>query len=180
MLISPEYRALNRELHENRPDYGTSGHKWANIVQQVVADEACVSALDYGCGKQTLSQALGNPRWLKGYDPAVEGLGEHPDPADMVICGDVLEHVEPDCIDAVLDDIERVMLKMGLFVVATRPAVKTLGDGRNAHLIVKPPRWWLERILKRFDLVNFSDMGGEFVAVVRRREGAATSLEAVA
>lgn len=168
MLISEDYRALNRELHESRPDYGTSGQKWAPTVERIMYENACVSALDYGCGKRTLAKALGNPRWLEGYDPAIDGYDELPSQTvDMVICGDVLEHIEPEHIESVLDDLQRLTRKVAFLVIASRPAKKTLADGRNAHLIVKPPHWWLEKIMARFTLIHFADMGVEFIAIAR-------------
>lgn len=177
MLISEEYRELNRALHETRKDYGSSGHRWADMIQHLVHENACLSALDYGCGKQTLAKALNHPRWLRGYDPAIEGLDERPQAADVVICGDVLEHIEPDCLDEVLDDIAHLARKLVFLVVATRPAVKTLADGRNAHLIVEAPSWWLDRIMARFELLHFTDMGGEFVAVARASGSGADEAE---
>jgi hypothetical protein len=35
------------------------------------------------------------------------------------------------------------------------PALKTLPDGRNAHLIQEPVEWWLPKIMQRFDLHTF-------------------------
>jgi hypothetical protein len=35
------------------------------------------------------------------------------------------------------------------------PALKTLPDGRNAHLIQEPVEWWLPKIMQRFDLQTF-------------------------
>ena len=103
---------------------------------------------------------------LRGYDPAIEGLDAPPNPADIVVCGDVLEHVEPQCLDAVVDDLRRVTKKAALLVVATRPAVKTLADGRNAHLIVESADWWLPRIARCFDLVHYERLSeGEFAAI---------------
>jgi hypothetical protein len=33
-------------------------------------------------------------------------------------------------------------------VIATRPARELLPDGRNAHLIIQPPEWWVEQLKK--------------------------------
>ena len=32
--------------------------------------------------------------------------------------------------------------KFAFFAISTRPAKKTLPDGRNAHLTVQSPDWW--------------------------------------
>ena len=168
-LITEEYRALNKELHERRPDYGTSGAKWAGRVAVIAKLLNATTLLDYGCGKQTLGMALSH-LLVRGYDPAIEGLDDEPEPADLVVCGDVLEHIEPDCLDAVLDDLRRCTLKGIFLTVSTRPAKKSLSDGRNAHLIQKPSEWWLPKIMQRWDLRLFQANATEFTAFgVRKR-----------
>lgn len=104
--------------------------------------------LDYGCGKGTLGAALGFA--IQEYDPAVAGKDTAPAPADIVVCTDVLEHIEPDRLEAVLDDLQRLTRRVLYVHVATVPAHKTLSDGRNAHLIVEPWSWWRERMNKRW------------------------------
>ncbi|HET9469625.1 MAG TPA: hypothetical protein VFO24_00885, partial [Usitatibacter sp.] len=83
---------------------------------------------------------------------------------------DVLEHIEPECLDEVLDDLQRVTRKIGFFVIATREAEKTLPDGRNAHLIQEPIAWWAPRLEKRFTVSQVREMAGEFAVVVRPLE----------
>ncbi len=167
MLISPEYAKLNEQLHGSRPDYGTSGRQWAAKVAGLAKQVNASTILDYGCGKQTLAKALPELRVI-GYDPAVPGLDAPPAPADLVVCTDVLEHVEPDCIDAVLDDLCRLAQKAAFVTVATRPAVKTLADGRNAHLTVQPFSWWKQSFESRFDIIEARELEGfEFSLVLR-------------
>jgi hypothetical protein len=168
LLISEEYRRLNEKLHEDRPDYGTSGHRWVVPVRELAREMGATSILDYGCGKRTLERELGFA--INNYDPAVEGLDAAPEPADLVVCTDVLEHIEPECLEDVLDDLQRVTKGFGFFNIATRPAVKTLADGRNAHLIVEKARWWLEHLWDRFDIVQFNDLGGDFIVIVRAKQ----------
>lgn len=169
MLISDEYRALNAQLHRDRPDYGTSGHRWAKAVMDLAKQYGAYTVLDYGAGKSTLKNAL-PPLAEHGirfeeYDPAVPGLDAPPSPADLVVCTDVLEHIEPDCLDAVLADLRRCTLKVAFLEIATRPAVKTLADGRNAHLIVEPPEWWLPKLDARWSSVGIFAGSGSFVYI---------------
>lgn len=167
MLITSQYAKLNAQLHAERPDYGTSGQRWAQVVANLAERVRAGHILDYGCGKQTLAAALTSWR-VVGYDPAIDALSAAPLPADVVVCTDVLEHVEPHCIDDVLDDLCRVTQKAALITVATRPAVKVLADGRNAHLTVQPFSWWKEHFLARFDLVDVSEEeGSEFTLIVK-------------
>ena len=100
------------------------------------------------------------------YDPAIPEWSAPPAPSDFVVCIDVLEHVEPEFIDNVLDDLARLTLKIGFFTVTTVPAKKTLPDGRNAHLIQMPPGWWLPKFLDRFELVKFCRVSHGFWIMV--------------
>ena len=155
-LISDKMLAANRELH-GRDGYGGSGWKQADTVAAFAHRLDARSVLDYGCGEGTLRMALGKgskKRGIKGlrwkgkvleYDPALvsKAVAQR---AEVVVCTDVLEHVEPKCLDSVLAHIKALARKGAYFVVATRWSNKTLPDGRNVHLIVKGARWWVRRI----------------------------------
>lgn len=82
----------------------------------------------------------------------------------------MLEHIEPHLLDNVLDDLKRVTVGLGVFTVHTGQAVKTLPDGRNAHLIQQPPSWWLPKLTQRFELVTFNRMSMGFWVVVERKQ----------
>jgi 2-polyprenyl-3-methyl-5-hydroxy-6-metoxy-1,4-benzoquinol methylase len=163
-LITPEYVRLNQALHA-RGDYGISGSRWAPTVSSLCAFAGSRDVLDYGCGQGTLGQALGFP--VRQYDPCIAGLDAAPQPADIVACTDVLEHIEPECLDGVLDDLKRVTKRYAFLVIATRPAEKVLPDGRNAHLIQEPWAWWHERIAARFQVREVKEREGEFAVVVQ-------------
>jgi hypothetical protein len=81
----------------------------------------------------------------------------------------VLEHIEPDYLDAVLNDLQRITARIGFFTIATGPAIKTLADGRNAHLIQKPPSWWLPRLCQRFEIVQLNREAQGFWVIVERK-----------
>lgn len=164
MLISESYKELNKQLHDSRPDYGTSGHRYVGVVKQLIERHSTTDVLDYGAGKRTLEQALGFP--ITNYDPCVPGLESIPGPHDLVVCTDVLEHIEPDCLLDVLRDIRRCAKKCALLLVSTVPAQKTLADGRNAHLIQQPYEWWEEALKEaKFRIMQRHDRKGEFVVV---------------
>jgi tetratricopeptide (TPR) repeat protein len=166
-------REQNAKLH-SVGNYGISGAKWAAPVQAIIDQLQPDSVLDYGAGCCTLDKALraqSGPAmrsyvW-RNYDPCVDGMDATPEPADLVVCTDVLEHIEPENLDAVLDDLQRVVVKVGFFVIAARPAKKILPDGRNAHLIQEGPRWWLPKLCQRFEIAHLNCMPGEFLVVVR-------------
>ena len=103
MLITESYRALNAELHARNPAYGTSGGKWAAKVHRLAKQYEAATVLDYGCGRGTLGAALLRlcdepPYVFAEYDPAIEGKAQHPVIADFVVVGDVMEHIEPECL----------------------------------------------------------------------------------
>src|SRR5206468_4084203 len=116
-LISAEYRDLNSRLHTENLAYGVGGGSHAETVINVVKATKATSVLDYGCGKGYLAKALPFPIWE--YDPAIPGKDIAPRAADLVCCLDVLEHIEPDKLQFVLDDIRRVTKSVGYFVIHT-------------------------------------------------------------
>ena len=161
MLITEEYKQLNANLHHTRDDYGTSGAKWADLISDMMRHHKTL--LDYGAGKCLLAKALDGFD-VRSYDPCIEGLDGEPEPADLVYCGDVLEHVEPELLDNVLDHIQTLTKKTAILAIHTGPAGKVLADGRNAHLIQKPMSWWEDQIGKRFNIMNqFGDYEIVFV-----------------
>lgn len=167
-LISETYRGMNAQLHATIPDYGAHGHKWAATVATLLGDPTIRSVLDYGCGKGTLARALEVEHPLLEvyrYDPAMPEWAAAPLPADLVICCDVLEHIEPECLEAVLDDISRCAIRGCMLVIAQTAAAKTLPDGRNAHLIQARSGWWLPKLLARWDLKMAWDKGKDFVFI---------------
>ena len=172
MLISPAYRTLNERLHADDPAFGNSGHFFGKIVRDILAgDPGIKTALDYGCGKGTLKTAAPRAEWRE-YDPAVQGKDAAPLPADLVCCTEVLEHVEPECLDAVLEHLKELTRRICFMTVATRPALKFLPDGRNAHLIQKPEQWWENCIKARFTILRFTkqqaEVGSMYLGIPRK------------
>lgn len=153
MLITPEYQKQQEQLHQN-PNYGVASLQYAELVSSICNTLQVQHLLDYGAGKCRLFQNLkaDHAMKLQAYDPGVPKLSTPPVPAEMVTCIDVLEHIEPDLLDNVLDDLARLTEAVILVTVHTGPAVKVLPDGRNAHLTQKPIEWWLPKLWERFDL----------------------------
>jgi len=149
-LISSEYRNLNAKLHHDNLAYGVGGSKHAPTVLKLSEQIKTTSILDYGCGKGLLAKELPFPIWE--YDPAIPEKSESPRPADIVICTDVLEHIEPEKIHAVLSDLKRCVRKIGYFVIHTGPSTKNLADGRNSHLLQKDRVWWKSMLRMYFDV----------------------------
>lgn len=147
-LISPEYLEQNRQLHALGA-YGVSGRHNVRDVLAFARQVQAFGMLDYGSGQGTLKSALvtaGFSGPIEEYDPAIQGRDRMPKPADLVTCTDVLEHIEAEKLPAVLNHVFSLAKKAVFLVIATRPAQKSLADGRNAHLIVEDAAWWLQRL----------------------------------
>jgi hypothetical protein len=168
-LISEAYRQEQERLHEN-PNYGVASIEYAPIVANLINKIGITELLDYGAGKGNLAKHLqvNHPVEVRHYDPGRPEWSHTPDSAQMVCCIDVLEHIEPELLDNVLDDLDRCVEFYGFFTVHTGPAMKKLSDGRNAHLIQEGPDWWLPKIMQRFDLLQFCAQPNGFYVVVKR------------
>lgn len=154
--ISDNYLTLQKDLHKN-PNYGVASIGYASLVKQLLDVSKAGSVSDYGAGKRNLKKALhdlGKKDFdYYPYDPAFPEYGP-PRPAELVCCIDVLEHIEPDFVDAVIAELRSLTQKVGFFSVATGPAQKVLLDGRNAHLIQKPSSWWLPKLCEHFEIAQ--------------------------
>lgn len=170
MRITEEYRKEQEKLHEN-PEYGVASSHYAPMVAGLINKTGVEKILDYGAGKGRLGQSLvqqplTHKVLIDHYEPAVEDWADDPEPSDLVCCIDVLEHIEPECLDNVLDHLQELTKYIGFFTVHTGPAKKTLSDGRNAHLTQEGPEWWLPKIMDRFQLVNFTGGPNGFYVIV--------------
>ena len=162
-MISPEYRQLLELTHAKMP-WGTASLNEIDRIVSLLRQYQITHVLDYGAGQQNLAKKLPDlvsNLIVDSYDPGIPAIASAPAPAELVCCIDVLEHVEPEYIDQVLDDLQRVVANLGYFTIAVTPATKILEDGRNAHLIVQPVEWWAQKIQARFTIVK--DMGRKFI-----------------
>ncbi len=144
-LISDYYKHQNQKLHEENPKYGKRGNRHLPTLYKLMREYKCKEILDYGCGKGFLSKSSKYP--VQNYDPAIPEYDIDPVPSDMVVCTDVLEHIEPELLDNVLTHIHSLTIKCAYFVIATRPDnSKTLPDGSNPHRIVNNADWWVSKL----------------------------------
>lgn len=156
---TPEYAELQKTLH-SEGDYGVSGSAFAptifHAVSQLAKKHGEVSILDYGSAGGKTLKSVQEKFWLPPgitcacYDPFIEEFSAEPEPADFVICTDVLEHVEPECIYAVLDHLAAITKKIIFLSISLSEAHKKLADGRNAHINLRNSEFWMREIKKRF------------------------------
>lgn len=157
-LISEEYRNQLVQMHEGCATFGVSSKPYLEMIRKLSRKFEITEILDYGCGKRLVGQHLGKELGIREYDPGLPGCAEIPKPSPMVVCLDVLEHIEPQLLDHVLDHLANLTQTIGLFSISTRPAAKRLPDGRNAHLIIQDENWWLDRIRQHFDIEEYGRM----------------------
>lgn len=148
-LITSAYRSEQVALHMSPRGYGQRGRKWADTVANLMVEYRCGSLLDYGCGQGSLvtdlRQREGMVWRLAEYDPAIPGKDAAPTFADLVVCTDVLEHVEPELLANVLTHLRQLARHAVFVVVSLVETAKVLSDGRNAHLTIQPREWWQQQ-----------------------------------
>lgn len=144
MQNSPEYTKQLEKLHSAKSFGNASGAP--KILTDFLADHPVTSILDFGCGKGTpLDSLKSNTMDIYSYDPIMHPI-ELPESVDLVYSRDVLEHIEPEQIDTVLENLFTIGTKYQHHFIACHPAKKRLSDGRNAHLIIEDPKWWKDKI----------------------------------
>jgi len=165
---SKEYNELVEEyknLHTDTTIFpGKSVVKYAHYIRSIVRDNKCKTLLDYGCGKgylyepnnpyaeeklgKTLQDFL-NISKVTCYDPGVEKFSKLPDErSDLVIAVDVMEHIPAQDLEWVVDTILSYADKAAFFNIACYEALKTFSDGKNVHVTVEKPNWWVDLIKK--------------------------------
>lgn len=111
------------------------------------------SVVDYGSGKGRISDLIlnlyGSVKRTAAYDPAVPGRDTKPEPCDLLISIDMLEHVPEDELDDVLSDMKR-LAPHAVLIIGVTPATTILPNGENAHATVKPASWWRSKIIEHY------------------------------
>lgn len=154
---------------ENKTFSGNGCIKHVEAIISLAEAVGAKTALDYGCGKGNQYSRLvdwNGERWpledhlgflVDKFDPAVKKFASTPldHPRDLVWCTDVMEHIPEEDIDFIVSELSRLSAKALFVTVGTYPAKKTLPNGENAHVTIKPLEWWEERfapVAKRTDI----------------------------
>ena len=155
-LISDEYLEQLELYRQKKPHWGPGGaNRHSIIINGLIQNNGYGSVLDYGCGNGALLDQIECSN-KTGYDPGIPRFSKTPElPFDLVVSTDVLEHIEPDRLDAVLAHIAQLTRKKAYLVIHCGPAQAVLPDGRNAHLIQEPPDWWVYKLDEYFSAVDY-------------------------
>ena len=153
MQISEEYASQLKIMHSSESKKLGWGVEPPYALIGVIKSHSISSVLDFGCGHGAMMNRLKEvypELQIQGYDPGIEKYSTFPETVDLIYSTDVLEHIEP----YLLDDTLKTLWNTGkcqYHKIACHPAKKTLPDGRNCHLIVESPDWWLEKIKSIID-----------------------------
>lgn len=172
-LISDYYKDVLEKEH-TKGNWGVASLHYAPRVASMMKRYGLTEVLDYGAGAGNLEKELA--RLLPdvkvfNYDPGVPKWNSRPEPCKMVACIDVIEHIEPELLDNVLDDLQRVILDHAFISISTTPARRILNNGWNAHICIKDPLEWKEIFAKRFTIIRPGMYdGGVEIEVCRKDE----------
>lgn len=154
-MITENYRKIMSQAH-SVDDYGKR-NKIPKQLVKYIAEKSATSVLDFGCGKgrlrETFQQVFPKIKY-HGYDPCVPEFNTALPNVDLIFSTDVLEHVEPSCIDETLKEIYE-HCRYTYHLISCAPAKLVLADGRNAHLIQESPDWWKQRFTKAGFKITF-------------------------
>ncbi len=178
--MSLDYAKVYGDMHANDKRFpGYSLGQYVDAIGALIGTDGATRLLDFGAGKgyQYLARRY-HERWPGSplpvcYDIGVRQLSTKPNgPFDGVICTDMLEHIEEADIPAILDELIEFATAGGFVFlgISCRPSSKRpLPDGRNVHVTIKPPFWWIEKIEAAIDrnsnkphVVAHWDIGGHF------------------
>jgi len=150
--FTEEYINLNAKLHLQNRRFGYNAAKRKSIIKELVDRYEAASVLDYGSGKGSLKEVMGEI--VRNYDPAIPEFSSLPEPADLVVCLDVMEHIEPPFVDNVLNHIKALTLKAAYFIIVFHESKDILPDGTNAHVCIEGHKWWDQKLKERFKIVD--------------------------
>jgi hypothetical protein len=147
-VITDQYKKQLELMADKKAFKGKS--VFYNEIKQFISERGPSSILDFGCAQGNLIELIKKDfsnMLIDGYDPGVAKFSTVPNQQyDCLLSNDVLEHIEPAYLDETLRKIDNYFTKSAWIIIACYPAKKLLPDGRNAHLIVNTPTWWLDKI----------------------------------
>lgn len=153
-------------LHQTKPSYfnGSHGMPYLPWISSLSWFNERTRLLDAGCGGNHFVKelrAMGAPHlYAQGLDFAhpdadvrtyLHGTSLEDSSFDIITSFDVLEHILPEDVPTVLDELDRISADRCLWVhkISTRPSRFTV-NGENLHPTVRNSAWWQEQLCKTF------------------------------
>jgi hypothetical protein len=144
-LVTPYYKDQLLKKHAKQP-WGGAGKSWIPLLEKHLDMARVETSLDFGCGRHTYKQAMTelHPHiQVTEYDPGVAGYDALPQGEfDLVVCTDVMEHVEKEYTAATLVALRDYTKRVILFNIETNQCSSTLPDGRNTHINLRHVDEW--------------------------------------
>ena len=158
MNTHDKYVNQYKELISTSPNYARGWEldklNSCGIICDLIEKTKSKTLLDYGCGqgKQYTEDNVHkkyNFPMPTLYDPAVESYSNLPDEMfDGIISTDVLEHIPEVVLPSTFEYMFNHATKFLYLKIATKVACVVLPNGENAHVTIKPYRWWASTIKK--------------------------------
>ncbi len=153
MEITKEYADQLKMMHSGAATKIGFGVTPPNKLIETINQYKPKTIVDYGCGAGNMMRAVKSACSFVetfGYDPGVEQYAQFPTRVDMIYSVDVLEHIEPTNLISSLKTLWNTA-DIHYHNIACHPAKKNLPDGKNCHLIIEKPDWWLAMIKSTID-----------------------------
>ena len=148
------YSFLLKLMHLKKNTFkGYSLRNNIHHINEIIKNHNIESLLDYGCGKALEYNPNPYNKSLEIflYDPFYKRFNLLPKKQyDLVVCTDVMEHVEKTNINNVLNHINSFSNRAVFFSISTNLAKKNLPDGQNAHVTILSDQEWKNLIKKNF------------------------------
>ncbi len=154
--LTKAYQEELRRQHDGTP-WGRTGAKYIgdDLIKMLENTHRIKSVLDFGCGKGFLGrfvkENLSRDIEYVDYDPGIPGKDVLPTGRefDLVITTDVMEHIEPQCVDEVIRTMERLCTRTMINDIACYKDLSIFKTGpyigSERHLIIEQPSWWREK-----------------------------------
>ena len=159
------------ELQQWRSSYGASNHGKAATPH--VARNKPTLVVDFGCGCNNFINNL-NKLGIEGkgvdfvYEEAdiVAPMHNVPLPngcADFITAFDSLEHLLPEDVDLVFEEMQRIAMPdcAFCFSISYTPSMITV-HGQNLHPTVRPAKWWAAKIRKFATVSRIKHADGKY------------------
>lgn len=158
-LISKTY-LKEVEYQHNTSEWGMAGLGHVPHIIDLANRIKAKNILDYGsgCGR-TANELRKNNFDVLEYEPGIESkrnnlnlINDYNFKTDLIICTDVLEHIERKKLINVLNHLKSINCMYYYVTVGTGPANRILSNGSNAHLIQEDEHWWYNTLSKIFKI----------------------------
>lgn len=165
-LITPYYQIQRYQLYKDGEEVD-DGHKYVHKVRPFAQQVAAKTILDYGCGQGSFKRSYPDNVDIRQYDPVLPHHTKNPDPADVVVCTNFLERVEPRYLSETLNNLYLLTNKVLFVAISLELSDLWLPNGHNANLTIASEMMWLSELndyFSRFHIVR-PRKEGELVVV---------------